>query len=184
MNLLLVDSSTIFRMGLRAALAAAPEATGLTVIAECGEGGQARELALALVPDVVVTDLNLPDLNGIALTRELARAVPTAKVLLLAAHSPVAIVHQAIGAGAGGYALKAQPPAEIVAAIGAVGRGELVLPPGIAVPVAGASGRGERNGAAHAIERLSQRERQIFDLVIWGSSNKQIAGRLGISIKT
>lgn len=98
MNLLLVDSSTIFRMGLRAALAATPEAADLQVVAECGEGGQARELALALVPDVVVTDLNLPDLNGIALTRELARAVPSAKVLLLAAHSPVAIVHQAIGA--------------------------------------------------------------------------------------
>ena len=77
MKLLLVDSSTIFRMGLRAALAAAPEATGLTVVVgECGEGRQACELALALVPDVVVTDLNLPDLNGIALARELARTVP------------------------------------------------------------------------------------------------------------
>jgi DNA-binding NarL/FixJ family response regulator len=180
-NLLLVDSSTIFRMGLRAALAAAPEATGLTVIAECGEGRQARELALALVPDVVITDLNLPDLNGIALTRELARAVPTVRVLMLAGHGPAAIVHQAVGAGVAGYALKAQPAAEIVAAIAAVGRGELVLPPGIAVP---AAGRGERNGASHSIERLSQRERQIFDLVVWGSSNKQIAGRLGISIKT
>jgi two-component system response regulator NreC len=183
-NLLLVDSSTIFRMGLRAALAAAPEATGLTVIAECGEGRQARELALALVPDVVITDLNLPDLNGIALTRELARAVPTVRVLMLAGHGPAAIVHQAVGAGVAGYALKAQPAAEIVAAIAAVGRGELVLPPGIAVPAAGAAGRGERNGTSHSIERLSQRERQIFDLVVWGSSNKQIAGRLGISIKT
>jgi DNA-binding NarL/FixJ family response regulator len=180
-NLLLVDSSTIFRMGLRAALAAAPEATGLTVVAECGEGRQARELALALVPDVVITDLNLPDLDGIALTRELARTVPTARVLMLAGHGPVAIVHQAIGAGVSGYALKAQPAAEIVAAIAAVGRGELVLPLGIAVP---AAGRGERNGASHSIERLSQRERQVFDLVVWGSSNKQIAGRLGISIKT
>ena len=184
MNLLLVDSSTIFRMGLRAALAAAPDANELTVIAECGEGGQARELALALGPDVVVSGLHLPDRNGISLTRELVRDLPAVRVLLLASHGPEAMVSQAIGAGAGGYALKTQPPAEIVAAIRAVGRGELVLPPGIAAPPPPSNGRAERNGASHSIERLSQRERQIFDLVVWGSSNKQIAGRLGISIKT
>jgi DNA-binding NarL/FixJ family response regulator len=183
-DLLLVDSSKIFRMGLRTALADASVEGDLTVVAECGDGSQACEIAVALAPDVVVTDFHLPDRNGIALARELGRIVPTARVLLLAPHGPEAIVYQALRAGAGGYALKEQSPGEIVAAIRAVGRGELVLPPGIRAPASGSSGHKSRNGLSQPIERLSQRERQVFDLVVWGSSNKQIAERLGISVKT
>ncbi|HEY5091075.1 MAG TPA: response regulator transcription factor [Polyangia bacterium] len=183
-DLLLVDSSKIFRMGLRRALAEASVQDDLTVVAECGDGCQACELAIALAPDVVVTDFHLPDRNGIALARELGRIVPTARVLLLAPHGPEAIVYQALRAGAGGYALKEQSPGQIVAAIRAVGRGELVLPPGITAPVSESSGRKNGNGHSQPIERLSQRERQVFDLVVWGSSNKQIAERLGISVKT
>ena len=188
MKLLLVDPSSIFRMGMRAALAVAPNGgdTGdLEVVGECEDGPTACALAVALGPDVVVADLHLGDRNGIALARHLDRLVPGVRVLILTSHGPEAIVHQALGAGAGGYALKGQSPAEIIAAIRSVGRGELVLPAGVAAPpprVVGA--RAEKNAGTHAIDRLSQRERQIFDLVIWGSSNKQIAGRLGISIKT
>ncbi len=189
MKLLLVDPSSIFRMGMKAALAAAPkvgDAGDLEVVGECDDGATACALAVALGPDVVVADLHLGDRNGIALARQLGRTAPAVRVLILASHGPEAIVHQAFGAGAVGYACKGQSPTEIIAAIRSVGRGDLVLPPGVAAPpprVVGA--RAEKNaGTTHAIERLSQRERQIFDLVIWGSSNKQIAGRLGISIKT
>jgi DNA-binding NarL/FixJ family response regulator len=179
-KLLLVDPSTIFRMGLRSVLA-----EDLTVAGECGDGATACRLAADLAPDVVVSDLHLTDRNGIALVRELGRTSPGTRVLILAANGPEAIVHQALSAGAGGYALKAQPPAEVIGAIRRVGLGELVLPPGVTAPPPRAVGaRSDKNAGAHAIERLSQRERQIFDLVVWGSSNKQIAGRLGISIKT
>ncbi|HXT99330.1 MAG TPA: response regulator transcription factor [Polyangia bacterium] len=185
MKLLLVDSSTIFRMGLRAVLAETPGAGDLTVVGECADGATACRLAADVMPDVVVSGLHLADQNAIALVRELGRAVPSARVLILAPHGPEAIVHQALGAGAGGYALRGQSPAEVVAAIRSVGLGELVLPQGISAPPPRAVGaRPDKNGSAHAIERLSQRERQIFDMVVWGSSNKQIAGRLGISIKT
>jgi two-component system response regulator NreC len=187
-KLLLVDPSTIFRMGLRALLAetrGADELDELTVVGECGDGETAGRMACDLGPDVVVADLHLADRNGIALARELGRTVPGARVLILAPHGPEAIVHQALGAGAGGYALKGQSSAEVIAAIRSVGAGELVLPPGVAAPPARVEGaRADKSGETHAIERLSERERQIFDLVIWGSSNKQIAGRLGISIKT
>jgi two-component system, NarL family, response regulator NreC len=184
-KLLLVDSSTIFRMGLRAALAETAGAGDLTVVGECGDGTTACRLAADLAPDVVVSGLHLTDRNGIALVRELGRTAPAARVLILAPHGPEAIVHQALGAGAGGYVLKGQSAAEVVAAIRSVGLGELVLPPGVTAPPPRAVGsRPEKNAGTHAIERLSQRERQIFDLVVWGSSNKQIAGRLGISIKT
>ncbi len=184
MNLLLVDSSTIFRVGLRATLAIAPQGADMTVIAECGDGHHACELATSLAPDVVITDFHLPDRNGIALARELGRVARAARVLLLAPHGPEAIVHQAIRAGAKGYALKGQQPGDVVGAIRAVGRGELVLPPGVSAPPPAKAVRGKQDGVSQPIERLSQRERQIFDLVIWGSSNKQIAGSLGISIKT
>ena len=93
-------------------------------------------------------------------------------------------MHQAIRAGAKGYALKGQRPEEIIAAIRAVGRGELVLPPGVSAPPPANAVGGKHNGVGQPIERLSQRERQIFDLVVWGSSNKQISGSLGISVKT
>jgi two-component system response regulator NreC len=183
-KLLLVDGSTIFRMGLRAVFSA-PEASDLSVVGECREGAEAVSLAASLAPDLVLTELHLPDRNGIALTRELGRTMPGTRVLVLAAHAPEAIVHQALGAGAAGYVLKGQSPQEILDAVHAVGRGELALPPGVAPPPPRPVGRSDRNRPiVHAIERLSQREREIFDLVVWGSSNKQIAGRLGISIKT
>jgi DNA-binding NarL/FixJ family response regulator len=182
-KLLLVDPSSIFRMGLRAALAETPGAGDLTVVGECADGATALALAVTLAPDLVVSDLHLGDRNGIALCRELGRLAPAVRVLILATHGPEAIVHQAIGAGAGGYGLKGQSVDEVLAAIRNVGLGELVLPPGVLAPPPRAVG-GEKQVTTHAIERLSQRERQIFDLVVWGSSNKQIAGRLGISIKT
>ncbi|HSS37797.1 MAG TPA: response regulator transcription factor [Polyangia bacterium] len=182
MKLLLVDGSTIFRMGLRALFTAASD---VSVVGECGEGAEGCALAASLMPDVVLTELHLPDRNGIALTRELARTAPSVRVLVLAAHAPEAIVHQALGAGAAGYILKGQSPEEVLAAVRAVARGELVLPPGVSAPPPRPVGRNDRNRMVlHAIERLSQREREIFDLVVWGASNKQIAGRLGISIKT
>jgi DNA-binding NarL/FixJ family response regulator len=184
-KLLLVDPSSIFRLGMSAVLAAEPGAGDLEIVGECEDGATACALAVALNPDVVVSDLHLGDRNGIALARQLARTAPAARVLILAPHGPEAVVHQALGAGAYGYVLKGQSPAEVIAAIRSVGLGELVLPPGVAAPPPRLVGaRVDKNAGSHAIDRLSQRERQIFDLVIWGSSNKQIAGRLGISIKT
>jgi two-component system response regulator NreC len=181
LNLLLVDGSTVFRMGFRAMCGATED---LSVAGECGDGAQACLLAASLAPDVVVTDLHLPDRNGVALARELARTMPSVRILLLSSHAPEAIVHQALAAGATGYVTKGQTPQEIAAAVRAVGQGETVLPPGVTPPPPRPAGREHNRSVSHAIERLSQRERQIFDLVVWGSSNKQIAGRLGISIKT
>jgi two-component system, NarL family, response regulator NreC len=182
LKLLLVDGSTIFRMGFRALCATTED---LTVAGECADGAEACLLAASLEPDVVITDLHLRDRNGLALARELSRTMPSIRVLFLSPHAPEAIVHQALAAGAVGYALKSQSAEDVLAAVRAAARAEMTLPPGVTPPAPRPAGRGERNRAvAHAIERLSERERQIFDLVVWGSSNKQIADRLGISIKT
>ena len=184
MKLLLVDPSSIFRMGMSAALAAAPRTGDLAVVGECGDGATACALAVALGPDVVVTDLHLRDRNGSPWPVSSA-AAPALRVLILTSHGPEAIVHQALGAGAGGYASRGSPRPR--------SRGDSERRPRRAGAAAG-RGPAARRGwpaaatetrGAHAIERLSQRERQIFDLVDLGKPpNKQIAGRLGISIKT
>jgi DNA-binding NarL/FixJ family response regulator len=178
-ELLLVDPSPIFRAGLKAAIAEVPGADELTVVAECADGAGGARLAAALVPDLVVSDIHLGASNGIELAQELRRIAPSVRVLILASNGSEAIVHQALVAGAAGYVLKGETGLAVVAAIRSVGRGELVLPPGVSVRARRAAGATDGTAPDE-----SQRERQIFDLVVWGNSNKQIATRLGIGIKT
>jgi DNA-binding NarL/FixJ family response regulator len=180
-ELLLVDPSPIFRAGLKAVVAEAPREDHMEVIAECGDCTSGVALAAKLAPDLVVSDLHLGGRNGIELVRELARSAPAVRVLILASYGPEAIVHQALAAGAAGYALKQESAAVVLAAIKSAGRGELVLPPGISQPP---RHQARANGEPEGIQLLSRREREVFDLAVWGSSNKQIAGRLGISTKT
>jgi DNA-binding NarL/FixJ family response regulator len=182
-ELLLVDPSPIFRAGLKAAIAEVPGADELTVVAECADGAGGARLAAALVPDLVVSDIHLGASNGIELAQELRRIAPSVRVLILASNGSEAIVHQALVAGAAGYVLKGETGLAVVAAIRSVGRGELVLPPGVSVRARRAAGATDGT-APDELVRLSQRERQIFDLVVWGNSNKQIATRIGIGIKT
>lgn len=183
MELLLVDRSPIFRTGLKAAIAEVQGGGELTVVAECADGARGARLAAALTPDLVVSDLYLGASNGIELTQELGRTAPSVRVLILASNAPEAIVHQALAAGAAGYVLKGETGPAVVAAIQSVGRGELVLPPGVSKPRRRSTGTIDGTRPDELV-RLSQRERQIFDLVVWGNSNKQIATRLGIGIKT
>jgi DNA-binding NarL/FixJ family response regulator len=180
-KLLLVDSSEVFRLGLRALLAG-PHGDGIEIIGDCGDAATACQLAAAHAPDLVVTDLHLRDQNGVMLTRELRKVHPTVRVLILALQAPEAVVHQALAAGAGGYLLKWQTPVDIRDGIRMVGGGASVLPRGFRGGAITRAGRRARPPLT--IERLSHREREIFDLVVWGNSNKQIAERLAISIKT
>lgn len=181
MELILVDRSPIFRAGLKAALAEVAGGEKIVVMAECADCLSGAGLAARLAPDVVVSDLYLADQNGIELARELARTAPAVRLLILAAYGPEAIVHQAVAAGAAGYMLKEATAEVVVAAIERVGRGERVLPAGVSEPRRRIARLDEE---ADALGRLSQREREVFDLVVWGRSNKQIAVRLGITTKT
>ena len=177
MKLMVVDTSVIFRLGLRLALSGTPE---MDIVAESDRGASAADLAVQLAPDLVVSDLQLADCSAIELAQELERTVPSARLVILASHGPGVIVHQALAAGVGGYVLKTESPTAVLTAIRRVGCGELVLPPGLSMP----SPAPQKGDGQPPIQLLSRRERQIFDLVVWGSSNKQISGRLGISVKT
>jgi DNA-binding NarL/FixJ family response regulator len=168
-------------MGLRALFA---EAGDFEVVGECGQGAAARDLVMETKPDLVITELHLVDQNGLTLVRDLGQLTPAPRVLMLALHAPEVAVHQALAAGAGGYVVKWQSPREIVGAAREVLAGRSVLPAGWEGGPIDASGGSRRGRLARTVDRLSEREREIFDLVVWGQSNKQIAARLGISIKT
>lgn len=182
MRVVLVDPSPMFRTGFRAALAAVPGADDIVVVGECEDGPTAARLVAALGPQLVVSDLHLGDQSGIELARELARTEPSVRILILASHGPEAVVHHAIAAGATGYVLKRQAVDVIIGAVKAVGEGNLVLPPGVSEPRRRRTRKGEE--VLSPLDLLSLREREIFDLVISGCSNRDVAARLGISVKT
>jgi DNA-binding NarL/FixJ family response regulator len=179
----LVDDHPLFRAGLRALLR---EQSDIVVAGEAGEAREAYRLVEATPLDVITLDIALPGVTGIATTRELIRRRVTARVLMLTMHSGEDFVAQALAAGAAGYALKTQMPAELVEAIHAVARGESYLCPRISRPVVDDMLRQRRGGHAGGgpCDMLSPREREVFDLLVRGYSNDDIAAQLCISIKT
>jgi DNA-binding NarL/FixJ family response regulator len=183
LRIILVDSSEVFRMGMRALLADARDAD-MQVVAEAADAAGALAAVRAHAPDLVVTDLDLPDENGVALASAIRTQAPAARVLVLAASADEVRVRQATGAGAGGYVLKGQPARELLAAVRETGAGRQIEPPATREPSRADEGELLRASRAAVLDRLSAREREIFDLIIWGQTNKQVAVKLGISVKT
>lgn len=180
-RVMLVDDHQLFREGLVALLALDK---GLTIVGQAATSRQAAALADEVTPDVVVLDLTLPDGDGIATTRELLRRRPRTRILILTMHTTQFFVRKALAAGAAGYALKSQPAEEILEAVRVVARGDTYVSPQIAPPPSGeTTGRRAQDGLS-ALDELSPREREVFDLVMRGLSNQAIGENLCISIKT
>jgi DNA-binding NarL/FixJ family response regulator len=182
LRIVLVDSSEVFRMGMRALLA---EARDLVVVGEAADGEGAIAAVRSLAPELVVTDLDLPDQNAVALATALRELAPATRVLVLAPNANEVSVRQTLVAGVSGYVLKTQPPHEILAALFEVAAGRRVEAPAVReIPAADDDAELPRASRAAVLARLSAREREIFDLIIWGQTNKQVAIKLGISVKT
>jgi two-component system response regulator NreC len=160
--------------------------TDLAVVGEASDAREAYQVVGDKHPDVVVLDVSLPGVNGIAATRELVRREPHAHVLMLSMHAGEDYVAQALAAGATGYALKDQSAAEVIEAIRAVARGQAYLSPRISRFVVDDYLRLRRGESARTgpLAALSVREQEIFDLLVRGFSNDGIAGQLCISVKT
>lgn len=179
MRILVIDRSEIFRLGLRAALVGARD---LEIVAEAIDQESAALAAEIHHPDLIVTDLELYESGSFTLASTLRGVVPSARILVLSTRSTDALVRQVMLAGAGGCVSKSAPVGELITAIREVRDGRAVRPARDAAPADDASPT--RGARASTLERLSTREREIFDLIIWGLTNKQVALRLGISVKT
>lgn len=176
----LVDDHLVFREAFRALLAATSE---FSVVAEATEGKEVCPLFEAVKPDVVVMDVTLPGTDGLSAAKELTSRHPGAKIMMLSAHAVHDYVTRAFAAGASGYALKSQAASAVIGGLKSVARGDRYLAPELPSSLL-MNGRTRRKGAPGQLDGLSNREREIFDLVVRGHSNASISEELSISVKT
>ena len=181
-RVLLGDDHTVLRQGLRKIL---EDRRDLRVVAEAGNGRDAVREAIEQNPDVAVLDIGMPLLNGIEATRQIVRRAPGVRILILSMHSDQAYVTQAVQAGARGYLLKESAGSELIAAIAAVAAGKTFFSPAVAQVVFDdyVKSLSER-GITDRYDALSEREREVLQLVAEGKSSKEIADVLSISPAT
>ncbi|MEU8297730.1 response regulator transcription factor [Micromonospora sp. NPDC048909] len=186
---MVVDDHPMWREGVARDLTEA----GHLVVATSGEGRQAIRVAAAARPDVVVLDLQLPDISGVEVIHGLRAALPQVRVLMLSASGEQQGVLDAVKAGATGYLVKSAAPAEFLEAVRRTAAGEPVFTPGLAGLVLGeyrrlaatpASGGRDAGPPGDLAPRLTDRETEVLRLVAKGMSYKQIAQRLGLAHRT
>jgi DNA-binding NarL/FixJ family response regulator len=180
-RVLLVDDHQLFREGLRSLL---EKEAGIEVVGEADNGRTALELARQCVPDVVIMDVSMPDLNGVEGTRQIMATLPKVRVVGLSAHGDRRFVSHMLKAGAAGYVTKDRAFDELSRAIRTVMDNLIYLSPTVTGGIVeGCLGQGEpaESGAPAA---LSPRQREVLQLIAEGQATKQIAARLHLSVKT
>ena len=182
LRVILVDDHETVRTGLRVILNAQPD---IEVIGEAGDGQTALELLAIRPADVVVMDISMPRLNGVRTTQILASRIPPVRVLAVTRHQDAGYVQQLLRAGAAGYVLKQSRSEEVVRGIRTVAAGGIYIDPAMAERAIGMQRASlpTRDGKGAARE-LSVRETEVLKMIAWGYSNKEIAARLSLSVKT
>lgn len=181
-RILLADDHTMVRQGLRKVLEERPE---WEVVAEASDGREAVRLAEQHRPDVAIIDVAMPLLNGIETTRQITRRVPGTRVLVLSMHADEAYVTQILQAGATGYLLKDSADVDLMQAVTAVSMGKSFFSPAIArVMLDDYVRQLADKGITDRYESLSEREREIFQLIAEGKTNKEMAALLSVSPST
>lgn len=181
LRILLADDHETVREGLRMILNAQPD---MQVVATAGDGREAISQAERVTPDVVIMDISMPGLNGLAATMQLTERVPDAKVLTLTRHADSSYLQQLLRAGASGYVLKQSRPAELLHAIRSVATGGKYLDAAMTAPVISTHAKAPAAPGPEPTTPLSPRETEVLRLIAWGNTNKEIAARLDLSVKT
>jgi len=178
-RILVADDHQVVRTGLRALLESKP---GWQVCAEAANGREAVEKADQLKPDVAVLDIGMPLLNGVEATRQIRKLSPQTEILILTMHESEQLVQEVLGAGAHGYILKDDADRNLIAAIDALRRHKPYLSSKVSEAVSNVGSPSDDGSPMRS--RLTPREREIVQLLAEGKSNKEVAGYLGISVKT
>jgi len=182
-HILVADDHEVVRKGLVSLLQAQPE---WQVCGEAGDGREAVEKALQLKPDVVILDIGMPSLNGLEATRQILKANPQARVLILTLHDSDQVVREVLNAGARGFLLKSDAARDLVAAVEALRHDKTYFTSKVAAMVLEGYLKGGTPGVAvtSGRNRLTPREREIVQLLAEGKSTKEVAVALGLSVKT
>ena len=178
-RILLADDHPVVRRGIRSCLSRQP---GLEIIAEAEDGREALLKIRELLPDMVLLDIDMPHLSGLAVAEVLRKELPQVKVLILSMHQHPEYVLRILQSGAHGYALKEAPVEELLKAIVTVNAGESFFSPEIARVALNQFVNGNSKGPSS--RTLTQREREVLIRIAEGCSNKEIAQTLGIGVRT
>lgn len=174
---MIADDHSVVRRGIRALLESQP---GWSVVDEAKNGREAVDMATRLKPDVVVMDITMPELNGLEATRQILKASPRTGVLVLTMDKSEEVARQVLRAGARGFVLKSDADTLLISAVDALRQHKPFLTPGVTGFMIDRFVKSEQATE----DRLTSREREVVQLVAEGMSNKEIASRLGISVKT
>ncbi|OGO66880.1 MAG: hypothetical protein A2Z49_08460 [Chloroflexi bacterium RBG_19FT_COMBO_56_12] len=179
-KVLIADDHAIVRTGLRALLKSEPT---LELVGEATGGYEAIELVGKTHPDILVLDLSMPDLDGIAVTKQIKPQYPDLRILFLTVHEDEALLREAIKAGTSGYILKRAAEAELIAAIRIIMRGDLYVEPSMVRALLSDSLKPvcEQH---ELVEPLTPREIEVLQLIVQGYTNRQIGKELNISMRT
>jgi len=178
-KILVADDHPVVRRGLQSCLA---KESRLKVVGEAADGDEALRKTHELAPDVVLMDVNMPRMDGLAVTELLRKEAPDVKVLVLSMHNNQEFIFRIIQAGAHGYISKEAPPEDLLRAIESVYAGEPFFTPEIAK--AALNQLVTSGGKKEPFAQLTSREREVLALIAEGQSNKEIANRLGIGVRT
>lgn len=181
-SILIVDDHSILRDGVRQLLTTQED---MVIVGEAGDGHSALKQARLLKPDVVLLDIAMPGLNGLETIGLLLEAVPETKIVILSMHAKESYVHQTLGAGALGYVLKASPSTDVLSAIRAANSNEYFLSSKISAGVIDTYLQSKKyTPTVRGYDLLTEREQQVFRMVVEGKTTKNIADILCVSAKT
>ena len=181
LRIVIADDHETVRDGLKFIVNAQPD---MEVVGEAGDGQTAIEKASRLLPDVVVMDVSMPEVNGLRATEVLHQQCPQVKVLTLTRHAHDGYLQQLLRAGASGYVLKQSRSSDLLQAIRAVASGGTYLDPSVAATLLGDLTPHGKVPRTTPDVTLTPREDEVLRLIAWGYSNKEIAARLDLSVKT